>query len=224
MFDDASVSDEYSIHGYHIWQQIDISNEVSLIDTLIDFTNEIHYRETFFDDIYYLNENRDSIWLNIGYHIAMNNLNYSLGIPIFIDTNNIDTSLVLRFKVTAHTNNSAIWYESQIYEDVFEYCALVECQNNISIEYIPKKYEIISVYPNPFNSMTKIKYSVSENAQLSIFIYDINGNIVSELINQNQSVGAYNIIWNAEGYPSGVYFVKLDAGEFTQKQKLMLIK
>ena len=89
---------------------------------------------------------------------------------------------------------------------------------------MPEEFLFHSLYPNPFNPVTNIKYSVPENTLVSIIVYDINGNMISELINQHQSVGTYNLMWNAEGYPSGVYFVKLDAGEFTQTQKLMLVK
>ena len=59
---------------------------------------------------------------------------------------------------------------------------------------------------------------------MSIRLYDINGNMIEELYNGNQVVGTYNLSWDADGYPSGVYFVKLDADEFTQTQKLMLVK
>ena len=99
-------------------------------------------------------------------------------------------------------------------------------ENDLSllIDYKPNEYRLKSIYPNPFNPVTKIKYSVPENNQVSISIYDIKGNMISELINKNHYIGIYNITWNAEGYPSGVYFVKLNAGDFTQTQKLMLIK
>ena len=63
-----------------------------------------------------------------------------------------------------------------------------------------------------------------ENSEISISIYDINGNMIEELYNGNQVVGTYNISWNADNQPSGLYFVKMTANSFTKTQKLMLVK
>ena len=60
--------------------------------------------------------------------------------------------------------------------------------------------------------------------QTSIKVYDIEGKLISTLLSESMNAGYHQIEWNAESYPSGVYFVKLDAGEFTQTQKLMLVK
>ena len=57
-----------------------------------------------------------------------------------------------------------------------------------------------------------------------ITIYDINGRELETLLNTNLNPGNYSLDWNASHYPSGVYFIRMDSGEFTQTQKLMLIK
>ena len=62
------------------------------------------------------------------------------------------------------------------------------------------------------------------DTQVTLNIYDVEGRKISTLIQGVRQAGNHTIEWNAEGYPSGVYFVKLDAGEFTQTQKLMLVK
>ena len=89
---------------------------------------------------------------------------------------------------------------------------------------LPTTFILYEPFSDPFNSTTSISFSIPEQTQTSLKIYDIKGNLISTLLNQRMNVGNHSFEWNAEGYPSGVYFVKLDAGEFTQTQKLMLVK
>ena len=86
------------------------------------------------------------------------------------------------------------------------------------------EYSLEYPYPNPFNPKTSISFSLPNQSQTSIKVLDIKGKLISTLLNESMNVGHHQIEWNADGYPSGVYFVKLDADEFTQTQKLMLVK
>ena len=94
----------------------------------------------------------------------------------------------------------------------------------VGITLIPIEYALHPAYPNPFNPITNINYSLPIEDYVTLEVYNINGNLITTLNSGNQSAGNHTIEWNAEGFPSGVYFVKLDAGEFTQTQKLMLVK
>ena len=89
---------------------------------------------------------------------------------------------------------------------------------------IPTDYALHPAYPNPFNPVTNISYGLPTDTQVTLNIYDVEGRRISTLVQGLRQAGNHTIEWNAEGYPSGVYFVKLDAGEFTQTQKLMLVK
>ena len=89
---------------------------------------------------------------------------------------------------------------------------------------LPDEYVLYNAYPNPFNPVTYIKYSIPENTDVSIRIYGINGNMIEELYNGNQVVGTYNLSWEAVDQTSGLYFVKMTANSFTKTQKLMLVK
>ena len=100
----------------------------------------------------------------------------------------------------------------------------VSVLNNQDYFNLPERFKLFNTYPNPFNPVTNIKYSVPKNTNVSIKVYDINGNMIKEMYTGNQIIGTYNISWNADNQPSGLYFVKMDAGEFTQTQKLMLVK
>jgi len=94
---------------------------------------------------------------------------------------------------------------------------------------IPTAYLLYDVYPNPFNPSTKIKFDILSNVErqtsnVKLIIYDVLGREVARLINQELKPGSYEINWNAGDFPSGVYFYKLSAGNFSQTKKLILIK
>ena len=79
-------------------------------------------------------------------------------------------------------------------------------------------------YPNPFNPVTNIQYSLPVNTDVALVVYDISGRQVQTLISDFKIAGYHSVNWNASSYPSGMYFVKMVTGEFTQTQKLVLIK
>ena len=81
-----------------------------------------------------------------------------------------------------------------------------------------------SVYPNPFNSITKIDFELPENEKLILSIFDIKGNKITELINGKISKGKHSIKWNANNIPTGLYFLKIETEKFSQTHKLTLLK
>ena len=89
---------------------------------------------------------------------------------------------------------------------------------------LPLEYVLYTVYPNPFNPVTNIIYGLSEYTIVQIVIFDLSGKQVELLVNEFQEVGYHSVDWNADNYPSGIYFVKMIAGDYVNTQKLMLIK
>ena len=89
---------------------------------------------------------------------------------------------------------------------------------------IPTEYNIYQNYPNPFNPTTNIKYDVPKNSPVKIRVYDIMGKLVDVLVNQEMEAGSYEVNWNATNRASGVYFYKIEAGEFTKVMRMMLVK
>ena len=85
-------------------------------------------------------------------------------------------------------------------------------------------------YPNPFNPSTTIGYQIPEdNTRVQIVIYNMTGQIVKTLVDQNQNAGVYKIVWNGTNnsgmrVSSGVYFYRFAAGKFVQVKKLLLLK
>ena len=76
---------------------------------------------------------------------------------------------------------------------------------------VPEGFSIHSIYPNPFNPITNINYGLPEHANVRIVVFDLSGKQVSTLINQFQAPGYHVVDWNADHYPSGVYFIRIDS-------------
>ncbi len=79
-------------------------------------------------------------------------------------------------------------------------------------------------YPNPFNSGTAIEFSLPRSGHVTLKLYDAVGVEVATLIDENLSAEKQKIVWNAQGFTSGIYFYRLQAGEWVETKKLLLIK
>ena len=102
-------------------------------------------------------------------------------------------------------------------------------QVSISKDLNPNSYQLYHAYPNPFNPITNIRYELAEETFVEIIIYDLLGNVINDLINTYQSSGYKSIQWNAtnnQGQPvsAGVYLYSIEAGEFRQTKKMILLK
>ena len=89
---------------------------------------------------------------------------------------------------------------------------------------IPETFILHDNYPNPFNPVTNIEFGLPENTFVQIIVYDIKGRQIATLMNSFQFAGYYSLIWDASDSPSGVYFIRMDSGNFTQTQKVVLVK
>ncbi|MFN3561178.1 MAG: T9SS type A sorting domain-containing protein [Chloroherpetonaceae bacterium] len=87
-----------------------------------------------------------------------------------------------------------------------------------------KSYTLSQNYPNPFNPTTTIRYSIANAGNVSLKIYDILGREVATLVNGRQAAGEYTVQFNATNLASGIYFYRLQAGDFVQTRKMMLVK
>jgi photosystem II stability/assembly factor-like uncharacterized protein len=95
--------------------------------------------------------------------------------------------------------------------------------NQISSE-IPSKFELAQNYPNPFNPTTSIKFALPKSGFVSLKVYDIAGKEVATLVNEQLTAGTYEHNFNASALSSGVYFYRIDAGNFTEIKKMILVK
>jgi hypothetical protein len=89
---------------------------------------------------------------------------------------------------------------------------------------IPAAFSLSQNYPNPFNPTTTIKYSLTKSAYVTIEIYDLLGRKVETLFDAQEQAGYHQIIWNGDRVSSGIYFYRIQAGDFSETKKMLLLK
>ncbi|MCK9243793.1 MAG: T9SS type A sorting domain-containing protein [Candidatus Marinimicrobia bacterium] len=89
---------------------------------------------------------------------------------------------------------------------------------------IPDCYTLSQNYPNPFNPVTTIKYDLPQAVTVKLQVFDLTGRLVQTLVNENKPAGRYSAVWNAQNVSSGIYFIRLSAGDFTAVKKCVKLK
>jgi hypothetical protein len=89
---------------------------------------------------------------------------------------------------------------------------------------IPNAYQLSQNFPNPFNPVTKINYSLPKSGFVTLKIFDVLGRQVATLINENKNSGSYSVEFNGAKLSSGIYFYKLQVNDFTEVKRMMLVK
>ena len=111
------------------------------------------------------------------------------------------------------------------YEDNFGYPIILSAENQGQIL---NDYSLAQNYPNPFNPRTKIKYSITQISFVTLQVYDVLGNEIATLVNEEKPAGSYEVEFDgtsaANGLPSGIYFYQLTAGSYSATKKMILIK
>ena len=90
--------------------------------------------------------------------------------------------------------------------------------------YTPDEFSLSQNFPNPFNPVTVINYGLKTSGNVKITIFNTLGENIGVILNKVQSAGTHTVTWDAAGYPSGVYFYKLETGSFTDIKKMVLAK
>jgi fructose-specific component phosphotransferase system IIB-like protein len=89
---------------------------------------------------------------------------------------------------------------------------------------LPLVYELRQNYPNPFNPVTKIEFTLAKSGQTSLVIYNVMGQVVETLVNENMTMGQHQVDFNAGKHASGMYFYRLKSGDQVMVRKMMLLK
>jgi hypothetical protein len=87
-----------------------------------------------------------------------------------------------------------------------------------------EKFILKQNYPNPFNPTTIIKYQTPELSYVTIIVYDVLGNEIAILVNEEKPAGEYEVGFDGTGLTSGIYFYQLRAGDYTETKKMILLR
>ncbi|MCW8818216.1 MAG: S41 family peptidase [Ignavibacteriaceae bacterium] len=121
------------------------------------------------------------------------------------------------------TQQGVIEGKDDVVEAAIEWINNTASVNNNENEII-KNYFLDQNFPNPFNPATTIKYQIPELSFVALKVFDVLGNEIATLVNEEKPTGTYKIIWNAENLPSGVYFYQLKAGSYIDTKKVVLLR
>jgi len=115
---------------------------------------------------------------------------------------------------SSNANNVGFWYLSG------DIITGVEQISNT----LPTEYRLEQNYPNPFNPSTTIQFALPKRSFITLKLFDMLGREVTTLVDEDMQPGVHKVVFDAGKLPSGVYFYRLQAEEFTQTRKLMLVK
>ncbi|MCH7721712.1 MAG: T9SS type A sorting domain-containing protein [Bacteroidetes bacterium] len=131
------------------------------------------------------------------------------------------------------SNNEFSVYIGTLGNGVFLYKTQITFIDEETNELIPDQFRLYQNYPNPFNPSTRIKYALSSRQFVSLKVYDVLGNEIATLVNEEKPAGSYEVEFSAIGgssggdafsLPSGVYFYQIKAGSFIQTKKIVLLR
>jgi hypothetical protein len=176
---------------------------------------------------------RDLTLVNTG-DAALSIDNYSLNPPFFIDfplPHSLDPGDSVSFQVEMTADTTGTFLEELVFDYHGSYGPLIvhltgaRVQSSDAAEApLPLEFELQLSYPNPFNPATTIPFALPRDTKVIINIFDISGRLIDTLVDSYYPAGYHNVTFDAAGLPSGIYFARLTAGEFTQTQKLVLLK
>lgn len=120
--------------------------------------------------------------------------------------------------------NLLIQHGGGVYKLSVNYSVITSVNENVISANVPESFSLGQNYPNPFNPATKIQYALPVSGNVSLKIYDQTGKEVSTIVSGMKNAGTYEVNFDASSYSSGLYFYKLEAGNFSATKKMLLIK
>ncbi|HEY6437573.1 MAG TPA: T9SS type A sorting domain-containing protein [Ignavibacteriaceae bacterium] len=142
-------------------------------------------------------------------------------LPIYYTPGSADPDNVIIYFVIADTAGGTATIGSEGYVDYIDLTAPSSVEQ---LSGLPEDYTLSQNYPNPFNPSTNIEYSIPEQSFVDLRVYDILGNEVAELVNEEQSAGTYKADFIADNLASGLYIAQLKTGNFSKTIKMTLLR
>jgi len=103
-------------------------------------------------------------------------------------------------------------------------CYLLTSVKEKPEEALPAEYQLEQNYPNPFNPSTTIRFSLPQREHVTLKVFDVLGREVATLVDGELNPGQHSVVFNAKNLPSGVYFYRLQAGNFVEQKKMEMVK
>jgi hypothetical protein len=186
----------------------------------------------------------DAVWNRWMLHnnaLLARNITQQSDLAIFFDCGMQDEYLAYRFNTgfADSLDELGIAYEFQSYtgghSSHFRYpigfkfldSVMNKAATNVDdgkISGTPTEFILYQNYPNPFNPSTVISYQLAVGSRVTLKVYDILGNEVATLVNEEKPAGSYEVKWSAESLSSGVYFYQLIAGSYLETKKMILLR
>jgi len=159
---------------------------------------------------------------NRGFEIERKSADYNWEKIGFVNGNGTTTNISSYSYQDRNTVSGKYYYRlKQLdYDGSFSYSNEIE----VDVNQLPTEFALHQNYPNPFNPVTTISYQLSAASNISLQLFDVLGNEVATLVNEPKEAGVYKVEFDASKLSSGVYFYKLQAGEFSFVKKLILTK
>jgi len=124
------------------------------------------------------------------------------------------------FFAVKYSDTTRIYFSNMIVDENGEIVNVAENKNNT----VPNKYYLSQNYPNPFNPITKISFTIPKYSHVTLKVFDVLGKEISTLVDKGYIAGKYEVEFNGNNLSSGVYFYTLNADDYRETKKLLLIK
>ena len=131
-------------------------------------------------------------------------LSLTIGQPIIGNTGN-----------TLNTGKIGFWYQ---------YSQTITNVEDRWMYEVPKQFELYQNYPNPFNPTTVIRYGIPKESSVKLVVYNILGEVIKTLVENKQKAGSYEVNFNASNLATGIYIYRIQAGDFVDTKKMILMK
>ena len=150
---------------------------------------------------------------------------------ISISSNSLDSLLNVTYQYEAtftyyvHSSDDEYTVSSDIGEFIFSR-EVLGINDGL---FVPKTFTLHQNYPNPFNPVTKLRYDLPQDSHVRVTVYDMLGNVINNLVHDNQNSGYKSVQWDAtnnqgQQVSAGVYLYSIEAGDFRQTKKMILLK
>jgi hypothetical protein len=168
--------------------------------------------------VFYLGDSNALDWLAIGSESGLVEPNSTVQVPITLDAGEHQDGIYSAV-LSLLTNDYDMLVNDVPVTMVVGALDIDEQSDNI-----PSGFVLLNICPNPFNASASISYSLPEAANISIEVYNLMGQKVERLYSGFENAGEHSFVWNAGNYSSGMYFVRLSAGDISRTERVVLLK